>query len=473
MQKTILFILTALLLAVGGCRNNVTRPAVPNATTQPAATDAAHPTDAPQSDTTSRPDSTDTPAVTEKPDASASAEPNVQEPDTSAPVRDASYREYEVTYPSRGVQVHATVVLPGSTSIGKSDNAASIAAPNVTGAASANPSAAPTADAASSAAPTASTQPTDAAKTDAASTAATADAGMNARTAEASATPEPEMHIYDASATPEMHAYDEPMPISETVTEQPAGGWPLVVFLHSYEGERNEKGGFATLAHKFAERGIASIRMDMAGSGDSEEPFTENHLTSMYTDALAAIEFAKATYPIDENEIGVFGFDMGGRVALHMLAQELFDFRAAVLLAPSNANEDTITMFGGQETWEKNKADAELNNYTTVTSPLGTVRDIAMQWFTDLEMNDDPATHIGKDRGDRTLVIWAQNDTTVRPDASKAVAEALGAETLVLETGGHSYGFYAENEELSERVANAAADFFDRTLRQTETGNER
>ena len=467
MQKTILFILTALLLAIGGCRNNVTRPVTPNATTQPAATDA------PQNDMTARPDNTAAPAVTGKPDATATTEPNAQAPGTSAPVRDASYREYEVTYPSRGVQVHATVVLPGSTSIGKSDDAAATAAPNMSGTASAAPSGAPTADAFLSVTPAASAQPTDTAAPETASTAAPSDAGMNTRAAEASTTPEPEMHIYDASATPEMHAYDEPMPISETDTTQPAGGWPLVVFLHSFEGERNEQGGFATIAHELAERGIASIRMDMAGSGDSEEPFTENHLTSMYTDALAAIEFAKATYPIDENEIGVFGFDMGGRVALHMLAQKLFDFRAAVLLAPSNANEDTITMFGGQETWEKDKADAELNNYTTVTSPLGAVRDIAMQWFTDLEMNDDPASHIGKDRGDRTLVIWAQNDTTVRPDASKAVAEALGAQTLVLETGGHSYGFYAENAELSERVADAAADFFERTLRQTESENIR
>ena len=435
MRKIILFLWVTALLAAGGCHRNVVRP-TPTATQQPAATGEARPTDAPQ--TTAAPDHT---AV---PDASATNAPEQQTPDTDEPMRDASYREYEVTYPSRGVQVHATVVLPGSTSIGKTDDTT-----DTTG----------TTETTGPTSPDASAQPMDTAKPD------TTAAGMSARSAEASASPEPEMHAYTATATPEMHAYTSPMPISEN--EQPVDGWPLVVFLHSFEGERNEHGGFATLAHTLAERGIASIRMDMPGSGDSEEPFTENHLTSMYTDALAAIEFAKATYPVDANEIGVFGFDMGGRVALHILAQKLFDFRAAVLLAPSNMNADTVTLFGGQDAWEKDKADAELNNYTTVTSPLGTVRDIAMQWFTDLEMNDDPASQIGKDRADRTLVIWAQNDTTVRPDASKAVAEALGAQTLVLETGGHSYGFYAENAELSERIANAAEDFFASTLRGT------
>ena len=42
-----------------------------------------------------------------------------------------------------------------------------------------------------------------------------------------------------------------------------------------------------------------------------------------------------------------------GRVALHLLAQKLFDFRAAVLLAPANSNDDWITMFGGQEEWDR------------------------------------------------------------------------------------------------------------------------
>ena len=191
MRKIILFLWVTALLAAGGCHRNVVRP-TPTATQQPAATGEARPTDAPQ--TTAAPDHT---AV---PDASATNAPEQQTPDTDEPVRDASYREYEVTYPSRGVQVHATVVLPGSTSIGKTDDTTdTTGATETTGPAS----------------PDASAQPMDTAKPD------TTAAGMSARSAEASASPESEMHAYTATATPEMHAYTSPMPISEN--EQPAG----------------------------------------------------------------------------------------------------------------------------------------------------------------------------------------------------------------------------------------------------------
>ncbi len=247
-------------------------------------------------------------------------------------------------------------------------------------------------------------------------------------------------------------------------TETTGAAYPWVVFLHGHGGERNENGGFSEIAHTLASHGIASIRMDFAGSGESEEPFTENSLTSMYTDVLAGIDFIKSTYPVDENAIGVFGFDMGGRVALHLLAQKLFDFRAAVLLAPANSNDDWITMFGGQEEWDRYKSEAELNNYTTFKTSFGQVQDLSIQWFSDLEMSDDPASMIDPTFQNRTLVIYATNDTTVSPDVSRSVAEKLGAETLVLDNGGHSYGFYAENEELVQKIASAAATFFARTL---------
>ena len=48
-------------------------------------------------------------------------------------------------------------------------------------------------------------------------------------------------------------------------------------------------------------------------------------------------------------------------------------------------------------------------------------------------------------------------------------AEKLGAETLVLDNGGHSYGFYAENEELVQKIASAAATFFSSIARITTT----
>ena len=379
MQKTIARIVMILLLlgSAFGCRTDKPKPASPTAS--PSATNA--------------------PSVS--PDTDASPMPSDE------PVSAATYREFYVTFPSRGVDVHASVVLP--------PRAESSGAP--------------------ASSPDASAMP------------------------DASASPDASM-IPEGSASPA--ATEGVTPILQNTSE---AGYPWVVFLHGHGGERNENGGFSEIAHTLASNGIASIRMDFAGSGESEEPFTENTLTSMYTDTLAAIDFIKATYPVDENAIGVFGFDMGGRVALHLIAQKLFDFRSAVLLAPANSNSDWITLFGGQEEWNRYKTQAELNNYTTFTTPFGQAQDLSIQWFSDLEMSDDPAAATDPSFRNRALIIYASNDTTVSPEVSRYVAEKLGAETLVLDSGGHSYGFYAENKELVQKIASAAAEFFLKTLR--------
>ncbi len=469
MRKYTAWMLVILLLGCGltGCRTSAKNHAAVSAspaaaTARPSDPPAGNPTDAP-ADASASPDlpeasaSPDAPTGADaSPSAPTGADASPAAPDAS-PLPDASYREYEVVYPSRGVNVHATVVLPGSTGIA--------------GGASASPDANAPSGSAPSGSPAASSEPVTGG----------APSGSPAASPNGSAAPDesplasPEANAGNAgrsaageSPSPDKYAYGDTetgvMPISAPDATQPAHGWPLVVFLHGHGGERNENGGYRTIAHALAGYGIASIRMDFAGSGDSEEAFTENSLTSMYTDALSAIDFAKQTYPIDENAVGVFGFDMGGRVALHLLAEKMFDFRAAVLLAPANRNADFVTLFGGPAEWERYKTDAELNNYTTFTSPRGQRQDLSVQWFSDLDQSDNPAALIGDRMQSRALVIYATNDTTVSPDVSREVAELLGARTLLLESGGHSYGFYAENEALLNRIASAAAEFFAEAL---------
>lgn len=45
--------------------------------------------------------------------------------------------------------------------------------------------------------------------------------------------------------------------------------------------------------------------MDFPGCGESTEPFTENYLSNMISDSNA-----------DANNLGIFGYSMGGRIAL-------------------------------------------------------------------------------------------------------------------------------------------------------------
>ena len=432
MRKTMLWI-TMILLLLCGCGKKTVPQATPTTPASDAPAASAAPSDAPE----------------------ASADP------TDAP-KDAAYRESEITLPSRGVQVHATVVLPGATAPEPAAMTAN-ASPEVPAVPDASPalgaSQSPKMHTMESASPAlGASQSPEMHTMESASPALGASQSPKTHTME-SASPDASMQpgaSPDASMKPETSALPDLFPIDKPND----GGYPLVVFLHGHGGERNENGGFTEIAHRLAGEGIASVRFDFAGSGQSEEAFPENTLTSMKTDTLAVIDYMKATYPIDETHIGVFGFDMGGRVALQLLAEKLTEFDAAVLLAPANRNADWIAYFGGQAEWDRYKADAELNNHTTFTTLLGQVQDLSIGWFTDLEAMDDPAATVGTALRDRVLILYADNDTTVSPDTSKLAAQSLGARTVALENGGHSYGFYAENRTLLTRIADETASFF-------------
>ena len=52
---------------------------------------------------------------------------------------------------------------------------------------------------------------------------------------------------------------------------KPEQALPLVLLLHGHGGTREEAGAFTRVAAELAARGIASIRMDFPGCGDSTE----------------------------------------------------------------------------------------------------------------------------------------------------------------------------------------------------------
>ena len=56
---------------------------------------------------------------------------------------------------------------------------------------------------------------------------------------------------------------------------------PLVVLCHGFTGNRQGDGHFAPLAEDLAAHGIATVRLDFAGCGDSTEPYANYTLANM------------------------------------------------------------------------------------------------------------------------------------------------------------------------------------------------
>ena len=112
------------------------------------------------------------------------------------------------------------------------------------------------------------------------------------------------------------------IPVTLTVPTDTSSAMPLVVMLHGHGGTRDEAGGFTQIAEELADAGIASVRMDFAGCGESAESFRNNRLSTMLADARAARDYAIDTVDVDTNRMGLMGFSMGGRLAITLANED-------------------------------------------------------------------------------------------------------------------------------------------------------
>ncbi len=132
--------------------------------------------------------------------------------------------------------------------------------------------------------------------------------------------------------------------------------FPLVVMAHGHGGSRHEGGGYRLVAEAMAKNGIASIRMDFPGCGDSTESFTNNNLSNMLLDLQAARDYAASRPEIDDDRVGLLGYSMGGRlVALLAEMDPSYKVMAAWTPAVTDGAQRNIESLGGADAYNRLK----------------------------------------------------------------------------------------------------------------------
>jgi dienelactone hydrolase len=243
---------------------------------------------------------------------------------------------------------------------------------------------------------------------------------------------------------------------------------PLVVLAHGHGGSRTEGGAFPSVAAALAERGIASIRMDFPGCGDSTESFAENNLTNMLLDLQAARVFAEEQIEVDSERVGLLGFSMGGRLVV-LLSEIDPSYRAMVTWAPAvldRAERERVVTFGGADEYEKHKLRAQQEGSSLYTTEWGKQLDVGPGYFADLEATF-PLAALAKFEGP-FLIIYGDADGTVWPSISvsalKAATSSSETAELRIPDAGHGLGFYTNRPEIAELVVETSADFLGERL---------
>lgn len=240
------------------------------------------------------------------------------------------------------------------------------------------------------------------------------------------------------------------------------GKFPVVVMLHGTGSNRDEAGnGYKMAAPVLAEKyGIATVRIDFMGSGDSTADYTGYTFESAVSDAVAAANYAKTLEQIDGEHIGVMGWSQGGTDALLCAARAADVFTSVVTWAGAPDLSDMLT----DELYEQAKA----NGYFVMDFDWREPLNVSLQWCEDVK-NTDVLGEFEAGYTGPVLAIAGKEDTTVDPEWSNKIVAASknpASKTCFIEGMDHTFNVFAEEDLHSlYQAVDEAGKFFSETLR--------
>ena len=97
---------------------------------------------------------------------------------------------------------------------------------------------------------------------------------------------------------------------------------PMVILLHGFCDDRNEINFVHNeLSQRLCDAGIASVRFDMNGSGESDGRFEDMTISSEILDAKAMLNYVESLDFVDSKKIALHGCSLGGCVASMVAGQ--------------------------------------------------------------------------------------------------------------------------------------------------------
>ena len=236
---------------------------------------------------------------------------------------------------------------------------------------------------------------------------------------------------------------------------------PGVILLHGSASHKNEVGDlYLRLAEQLANNGIASIRIDFAGTGDSPVDYTHYTLKTAVRDAEVALAFLRSQPQVDDHRLGVVGFSQGGLIAQLLLAQQP---GIKSFVAWSSVASDGIGPFADmfETLYMKAKREGQVEQQFAWRPPLT----VSYEWFEQVMANQSlsgMAEYTGS-----VLAIAGSNDTVVPPTAATRLIVASGsdvARAVTIKGADHIFNVLDENANQDEQLLEMTTEWFAEAL---------
>lgn len=144
--------------------------------------------------------------------------------------------------------------------------------------------------------------------------------------------------------------------------------FPAVLMIHGLAGTKAGRHRlYVRLAEKLSQMGIATLRIDMRGCGDSEGDFRDITMEAQIRDAVMSLEFLAKHPLICKGRIGILGRSMGGAVAV-LVAEQARKMHALTLCSMALWCP-LFTAKPWLKEWQKRQQALETNTPNTPNTP--------------------------------------------------------------------------------------------------------
>lgn len=217
--------------------------------------------------------------------------------------------------------------------------------------------------------------------------------------------------------------------------------YPGVVLYHGFSGDRMEPGFmFVRFSRLLAEHGIASVRFDFLGSGESDGSFTDMTFSREADQASAILDYFCSLDMIAKDNIIILGLSMGGAIAGYLAGQRPSDLMGLVLWAP--AGEMRLFIEKREKQIENGEISENMMDISGLLLGEGFIEDVRS-----LSIIEKTAEYTGK-----SLIVHGTDDTVVPAAVIEGYMKLFGkrAELVLVDGADHTFQGIEWIEKLFE-----------------------
>lgn len=236
---------------------------------------------------------------------------------------------------------------------------------------------------------------------------------------------------------------------------------PAVLMCHGTGSNKDEAGnGYVYLANQLAARGIASIRFDFIGSGESEVDYIEYTFTSAQRDIMDVLNVLESYSQINKDKIGILGWSQGGTMALLAAAHDS-RFKTVVCWAGA----DKIKTLFDDEAY----ALAQKQGYSMLELGFREPLRLSLQWMNEA-MSTDVIKEFSKSEAS-VLAIAGTCDDVVDPTCAQHIVSASKhdkSRAEFIEGADHCFNILNNDMKLFNELMELTVHWFETALYKEE-----